>query len=213
VDEGVYCGGCGIGRADQSPQAVRQPCPACKSTSLMFVASLAEYVRVSAELTLRYQPDVGPHGLQERWRHLEKRGAAELGVLLPEPATREGLVEARNRLLGLLVELYSFKDALKVEARNFGHSEQDVEDAVTKSPHLALLADLANQEKHVVLNSAPRSGFVPAVGPPSALFTSGQLGWTLGVEISHGSGILDACSLAQAALNEWEQLLRSWGAF
>ena len=45
--------------------------------------------------------------------------------------------------------------------------KSDIEAAINRDPDLALLADLANLDKHVTLDNTPRSGDVLAIGPCS----------------------------------------------
>jgi hypothetical protein len=55
----------------------------------------------------------------------------------------EAIHAARHQLHSLYIQAYHLKDALKDESTTTGVGGQKVEDAITNTPELALLADLA----------------------------------------------------------------------
>jgi hypothetical protein len=59
-----------------------------------------------------------------------------------------------------------------------------VEQAITSDPNLALLADLANLDKHFKLSRAPRSGDVPTITVKGVQPGSGEGGWRLEATIA-----------------------------
>jgi hypothetical protein len=99
-------------------------------------------------------------------------------------------------------------------------SEAAIEAAVTGDPDLALLADLANLDKHSKLNRPPGSGAVPRVSfgsgaVPRVSFQavqagSGEGGWRLVMTIQHQGKVLDGLDFARAAVAAWERHLKAW---
>jgi hypothetical protein len=86
-----------------------------------------------------------------------------------------------------------------------------IEDATTADPDLALLADLANQRKHVELKRA-RSGSFPAVGRARGVRDgSGAGGWTLDLPIHHAGFVRDGYEVAKATTVAWRAHLLDWG--
>jgi len=101
---------------------------------------------------------------------------------------------------------------LKQDATATGVSEATVEAAVTNSPALALLADLANLDKHGNLNRPPRSGHVPAIKTvKGSSVDSSSGGWRLDMEIEHAGHIIDGLQVANDATDAWRSVLRTWG--
>jgi hypothetical protein len=109
-------------------------------------------------------------------------------------------------------QTYHLKDALKREAVATGVTGGVVEAAISSDPALALLADLANLDKHGMLDHPPRSGHVPAITavegqsldvPPG--------GWRLHLTVDHGGKIMDGLEIAQAAVDGWRRYLAAWG--
>jgi hypothetical protein len=86
-----------------------------------------------------------------------------------------------------------------------------VENAINASATLALLADLANLDKHRKLTNKPRSGAVPIIGSVSADGDSGSAGWHLRVPIRHGSHEIDGVAFATEIVGEWRAHLQKWG--
>ena len=76
---------------------------------------------------------------------------------------------------------------------------------------LALLADLANLEKHVKLNRPPRSGDVPTINVEGLQRGSGEGGWRLKATITHQGTTLDGLDVVSAVVESWRRQLKSWG--
>jgi hypothetical protein len=104
------------------------------------------------------------------------------------------------------VEAYHLKDAIKNHFASVGREPKDVEDTITNDPDLALLADLANLEKHGRLVNPPRSGTVPQVESVSD-YAAGE-SWLLCVTILHGSERLDAIDVARKSIDAWRRALQ-----
>lgn len=118
---------------------------------------------------------------------------------------------ARDELHSFYIECYHLKDALIVEASTLGITKRQVEDAITADPVLALLADLANLDKHAKLNTSKhpaRSGHVPAIGHASG--ASNSAGWRLELPIIHAGTERDGLDVARQAVEAWRRLLTGW---
>lgn len=118
---------------------------------------------------------------------------------------------ARQRLFLFFIATYHLKDALKDAAGRLGLIPSDVEDTVTNDARLALLADLANLDKHMKLSRRPpRSGTVPVIGKISGSDDQEGGGWQISVPIKHGARILDGLAVAEDAVNAWREKLTAW---
>jgi hypothetical protein len=83
------------------------------------------------------------------------------------------------------VRTYHIKDALKQDAASLGLQPRAIEDAITNDSDLAVLADLANLDKHFKLNKSCRSGAVPEiVAAEGVRWGSGEGGWRLKTPIA-----------------------------
>jgi hypothetical protein len=147
---------------------------------------------------------------KRRWREIERRSTG-----LQKPRTGsiggESVHVARDELHAFYIECYHLKDVLKVEAATLGITGQQVEDAITADPVLALLADLANLDKHAKLDAKkypPRSGHVPTFGHASGASTG--TGWLLELPIIHGATERDGLDVAHQAVEVWRRLLIGW---
>ncbi len=99
---------------------------------------------------------------------------------------------------------YHLKDLLRTESQI---PDQRIEDAITNTPELALLCDLANLTKHGALNRT-RSGVAPVI--VSREGSSCEGGWRLAVTIRHGVATHDGLDVARAAVDAWRQALTGW---
>jgi len=116
-----------------------------------------------------------------------------------------------QRLFSFFIQAYHFKDALKDAAPALGLNVSDIEDAITNDPSLALLADLANLDKHFKLTRTPRSGCVPVIEQISGVDSSTGTGWFLSVKIKHGAIVLDGIAVAKDTIAAWKEKLLAWG--
>ena len=171
----------------------------------------------------RYEVEVIP-AIQERdWRQRWDQIQHSLGTLLAlrtEQISKETIQTARHQLQSFYVQAYSLKDALKEAALkepvfvSLGVKPEDIETIVGKDASLALLADLANLDKHEVLRRSPRSGVVPTIGKVSAVSDSVSAagsGWRLSLTIKHGSRSLDGLAVARDAISAWRRALTALG--
>lgn len=152
-------------------------------------------------------------GVQVRdWRLRWKLIEAELALVVSHRTVAmnaDTIQAAQQRLVSFLIQTYHFKDALIDAAPSLGISKSDIEDAVNADARLALLADLANVEKHVKLTRPPRSGTLPKIGSVSGQDQSGG-GWRLSVPVIHGVRTLDGLDVAVDAVNAWRHQLAAW---
>lgn len=111
------------------------------------------------------------------------------------------------------VQTYHIKDALIADAAATGIAQAVVEQAVTGDPALALLADLANLDKHGKLNMNPRSGHVPLIKGARGTTEHGSApeAWRLDLEIEHAGRTLDGLQVADDTVRAWRHHLTGWG--
>jgi hypothetical protein len=133
-------------------------------------------------------------------------------ILCPhtEAMSSESIHASLQRVLSFFILTYHMKDALKDAAAGLGLKPSDVEDAVTKDTRLALLADLANLDKHMKLTHPPRSGIVPVIEKVSGIDNQLGGGWQLSMQIKHGAAIVDGLAVAEDAVNAWQEKLKVW---
>jgi hypothetical protein len=119
---------------------------------------------------------------------------------------------AHAELQAFYTQTYHLKDALKEASGTTGVSGQTIEDAITNDPDLALLADLANLDKHGHLAKKPRSGHTPKVVSVRGITSSGSAseGWRLTVVIEHRSKHIDGLDAAKRSLAAWQRALKHW---
>jgi hypothetical protein len=125
--------------------------------------------------------------------------------LRADALTGDAVNSAQHELASLFIQTYHLKDALIKET---SIRKADIEAAITASRDLALLADLANLDKHGQLDKPPRSGIVPRIGPPQGIADGVIPGWRLSLPIWHGPKTLDGLDIARRAVQAWEQTLR-----
>ncbi len=208
----VRCPNCGAARpAELAATVPRPPCPKCGAKGIAIELGIATELDLAAEIRAAIRPVDQSRGWERRWADIE----AELQRLL---APRGGVLsgkavhEAQRELLSFYVHAYHLKDALKAEAGALGIGKAEVEAAINAEPALALLADLANLDKHSKLTNPPRSGHVPKVGEvQGSQAGSGAGGWRLEQVIEHNGQSLDGLSVAEDAVAAWGRWLTKWG--
>jgi len=120
----------------------------------------------------------------------------------------EAIHQAAQELMSYFALAYHLKDALKALSP-MGLKPSAVEHAISSEPNLALLADLANLDKHFVLNQPPRSGDVPRLGVLRGTTLPGG-GWRLEMPIEHYGAVIDGARFAKTVVETWERQLQSW---
>lgn len=160
-----------------------------------------------ASLTLTLTPADTSRG----WSDGGRRRSATSLVLTSSGRTdsaEPAVNAAQHELHSFFIQTYHLKDALIKET---SIAAATIEAAVTDSPDLALLADLANLDKHGRLNRPPRSGTLPQIGIPQGIDDGVVPGWRLSLPIQHGAVTLDGLDVARHAVQAWEQAFRQWG--
>jgi hypothetical protein len=199
-DISVVCSECGEPRSSvpDLPGGQRSPCPHCGSTNISARMSIHEALRpasdsVSATLT----PGDQNRGWQRRWIECE-RALDNLIAPHNEALSSDAIHAARNALHAFYIQTYHLKDALILDAPTTGIAGDAVEKAISDDPVLALLADLANLDKHGKLTKKPRSGAVPKILEESG--ESGPDGWLFRMAIDDSGHRRDGLEFAQAAI-------------
>jgi hypothetical protein len=105
------------------------------------------------------------------------------------------IMAARAELLTFFVRSYHLKDALVAEAAALALTRNEIEKAISGDPELALLADLANLDKHHRLDRPPRSGEVPVIELP----------------IHRAGAVRDGLDVASSTTAAWQVKLEGWG--
>ncbi|WP_143156399.1 hypothetical protein [Desulfacinum infernum] len=127
--------------------------------------------------------------------------------------TSESIHGWAQQLFSFFINAYHLQDALIVAASSGdlrGLKRDDIETAITNDPMLALLADLANLDKHCRLTKT-RSGDVPVIQRISGVDSAAGNGWLLSVKIEHGTVTLDGLTVAKDAIAAWQEKLSAWG--
>ncbi len=207
----VTCSKCGTPRPPELAQGFeRPPCPHCGETSLTIGISLNETLSISSHASAELIPGNQSRDWNQRWKLIQD----EIPIILQPhttPMSGDLIHTSLQRLLSFFILSYHLKDALKDAAPGLGLKPSDVESAITNDARLALLADLANLDKHMKLTKAPRSGTVPSIEKISGVDDQASGGWMLSVQIKHGASTLDGLNIAKDAVNAWQQWLKTWG--
>jgi hypothetical protein len=112
---------------------------------------------------------------------------------------------ANHNLHSFFVQAYHLKDSLIQDAGTTGVPKTTIEADL----HLALLADLANLDKHGKLGGSPRSGDIPTWKVSGV--SEGDAGWRLSLTIRHKSKTLDGLNFAAEVVSAWKTHLSQWG--
>ena len=171
-------------------------------------AQIACVAVVSASPTIAVGLGTPATDWQQRWAQLQ-RDLRSLRRRSSGGLTRLKVTRKRDRLFTFLVDAYHLKDLLKDASGSTGIPRQAVENAVTNDRSLALLADLANLNKHGQLDRPPRSGDVPTITSVEGVTVAG--GWQLRLSISHSGTTIDGVTLAGDATKAWRRELKAWG--
>jgi hypothetical protein len=175
------------------------------------VVSIKESLSVSASLTVELIPGNQVRDWKQRWKLIQE----ELQVILSphtETMSGESIHAALHSLQSFFIQTYHLKDALKDAAPGLGLKASDIETAINNDPRLAILADLANLDKHIKPDpkKAPRSTIAPTIGQISGIDCRSGTGWELSMQIRHGSHTLNGLTVAEDAVNAWRINLKAW---
>jgi hypothetical protein len=211
---GVTCSGCGAQRsAELASTAERPPCPICGKTDITVGVTIADE---SVSTVDSVEAALGPAEQERTWQRRWQDAREHLNRLLaprPEPLSAMAVNAVHADLQAFYIQTYHLKDALLASSAKTGISEQTVENEITNNPDLALLADLANLDKHYQLAKKPRSGDAPKIVSVQGVTSSGGTtpgSWRPRVEIEHLGNRLDGLDVAKRVIAAWEQTLRRW---
>ena len=190
----------------------RPPCLECGergvTIGVTLTGRLSLATSVEAALTLGAQKRTWERRWQDAQDHLAR-------LLNPrtEPLGSAAIHAAHAELQAWYIQTYHLKDSLKEASGPTGVRSQTIETAITNDPDLALLADLANLDKHGRLSKEPRSGHIPQVVGVRGITRSGSVsrGWLLQVVIEHGGNHIDGLETAKRSLAAWRRALKHWG--
>jgi hypothetical protein len=177
---------------------------------LTIAVSIEESISFSAQCSSELIPGNQARDWKQRWLQVQK----DLQSVSSPSAERmcgESIHAWLQQLYSFFIHAYHLKDALKDAAPSLGLNASDIEAAITNDPRLALLADLANLDKHFRLTKTPRSGYVPVIEQNSGIDSAAGNGWLLSVKIKHGTVILDGLAVAKDSIAAWQEKLSAWG--
>lgn len=207
----VVCSKCGASRPPElTATSERPPCPQCGGTALTFNVSIEESVFVTEHCSAELVPGNQSRDWKQRWKVLQE-DLQFISSPRTEVMSGDSIHSSLQCLCSFFIHAYHLKDALKDAAPGLGLTASEIEDAVTNDPRLALLADLANLDKHVNLTKQPRSGYAPVIQQISGVDSSTGNGWNLSAKIEHGATVLDGMAVAQDAAAAWREKLMVWG--
>ena len=192
--------------ANSSP---RPPCPECGEHGVAISISIAEEINLASSLRVAMEPADTERSWLQRWQSLESE-MCSIHDPISEQMSGAAINAANQRLQSFFIQAYHLKDALIADRPN-GIDKKKVEDAISADPRLALLADLANLDKHRRLSRTPRSGDRPSLGEVKGVQTGPGPEWVVTVEIRHKGSSLDGLTIASEAIAAWEQALKGWG--
>lgn len=206
----VSCSTCGALREPELGGALeRPPCPQCGGTALIFDVSIHESISVSDKFLTELVPGNQARDWTQRWAQVQKELQCVSSPRM-EIMSGEEIHAWLQQLFSFYIQAYHLKDALKDAAPSLGLLASDIEDAITNDPKLALLADLANLDKHLKLTKPPRSGYSPTVKQVSGVDSATGSGWILSVQIKHGSASVDGLAFANDVVAAWQKQLKTW---
>ncbi|MEQ8693974.1 MAG: hypothetical protein RIC85_01425 [Gammaproteobacteria bacterium] len=140
---------------------------------------------------------------RRRWEELETEWSS-IDQPIIETMSGVAINTSNHRLQSFFIQAYHLKDSLKSVA-------PAIESTISADPILALLADLANLDKHSHLNRPPRSGDVPVIVSVSGEESGAGGGWRLCLEIRHKGKTLDGMDVARRVMNAWRTYLKGSG--
>lgn len=189
----------------------RPSCSVCGEQGIAIRLGIAEELDTADSISVAMRPGDQAQGWRRRWSDVKEQLPS---LLAPREGELSGvaILAARAELLSVFVRSYHIKDALCAEASALGLTREVIEEAITADPDLALLADLANLDKHLRLDRPPRSGNVPVIEDASGVQTgSGEGGWMLDLPIRHAGAVRDGLDVATVTTAAWAKLLEGWG--
>lgn len=200
---GPFCVKCGADRSDIRPDvtALRKPCGTCGEIAVGYTRTFNVTTKLSVGFSSALSPARQDRNWRRRWDQLQ-RSLAAVTALHTEPRSADATHDAEQDLFDLFVAAYHLKDALIADGVVTGTA---LEALISHNAVLALLADLANFDKHRQLSKPPRSGVVPVIVYVSD--ESADDTWRLVVDIEHGADRYDGVAFAKTVIAEWRDVL------
>jgi len=210
TEHSVFCSGCGspLDQPANLPVEERTPCPICGSMSRQINVTCTDKVKFTDSLSMELTPGTQARDWRQRWIEIQEH-LKRLLAPHSEPMSAASIQNANHDLHSFFVQAYHLKDSLIHDAGTTGVRATTIENTITADPHLALLADLANLDKHGKLSKAPRSGDIPTWDVSGV--SDGDAGWRLSLTIRHKGKTHDGLSLAGDVASAWERQLNGWG--
>lgn len=168
---------------------------------------VTDNLRVASSVSLELTPGAQARDWRQRWIEIQDH-LKRLVTPHSESMSAASIQNANHDLHSFFVQAYHLKDALIQDAGTTGVSANSIENAITADPSLALLADLANLDKHGKLTKPPRSGDIPTYQVSGV--SEEKTGWRLSLRIQHRGKTYDGLNFAADAVTAWEQHLRHW---
>lgn len=188
----------------------RPPCPQCGATGVAIAVDIATEINIASEIEVGIGPSDPERDWAQRWNEIQTE-LHRIDRRYDPPPTSEAVMTANGDLFQFFVRAYHLKDALILDPSS-GLLKKTVEDAVSDTPALALLADLCNLNKHYEWDPSktPRSGGIPKPGKVFGVMPGAGGQWRLRSEIEHLGATLDGMEIARAAVEAWRQKLAGW---
>jgi hypothetical protein len=207
----ITCPNCGASRPSSLASTVpRPPCSVCGERGIAIRLGIAEELDTADSISIAMRPGDQARDWRHRWADVKEQ-LPRLRAPRKDELSGSAILAARAELLSFFVRSYHLKDALCAEASPLGLSRETIEGAITADADLALLADLANLDKHLRLDRPPRSGSVPVIEDASGVQAgSGEGGWILELPIRHAGAVRDGLEVATVTTAAWGALLESW---
>ena len=208
--ENITCSDCGLARQSElSSTSIRPPCERCGSNAIIINLAVEEMISISSQCVAELIPGKQNRDWKQRWELLEN-DFEEIAAPRFNPMNRYAIHIAYQRLCSFYIHAYHLKDALKFASSELGLSKSVIEYEIKNDPRLAILADLANLDKHSQLTNKPRSGAIPDC-KISGIDNSVGNGWSLSGKINHDADLKDGIIVARDALTAWHEKLSMWG--
>lgn len=205
----VTCSSCESNRDSKLAYEKERPvCPNCGTSTVKISMHVTSIVQVAGSASLRLKPEIQYPGWCQRWAKIQA-DIQRLTLPRTEPLSSNAIHLAYNELHSFFVQLYHLKDWLIKDSQNTSIPCETIESTITKTPELALLADLANLDKHGELSRPPRSGDIPKIIEVTGVMSKNS-GWHLAVEIEHKGKAYDGLKIAMSTVRAWERNLKSW---
>ena len=209
-EQSVFCGGCGspLDQPANLPVKERTPCAICGSTFRQINVTCSENLKFAGSISMELTPGTQARDWRQRWTEIQEH-LKRLLTSHSEPISAASIQSANHDLHSFFIQAYHLKDSLIKDAGTTGVTKTTIENAITADPHLALLADLANLDKHVELRDPPRSGDIPRWKASGV--SDGDAGWRLSLTIQHNGKTRDGLNFAGEVVSAWARHLRRWG--